>query len=224
MPNCKQCDSVTQNKFFCDDECQMRWVYQKYINDELGTYEIGRILGCDPKTVYRWLKINGIPTRPRGTGHEKNPAFIGDRTGVNNSFYGRKHTPESIAKMSESSKGSAPWLRGDVHHLYGKRGDEIFSWKGGITPERQAFNGRVEWKRASESVWQRDGATCQLCHKSKAEYPKLRLDVHHIVGFDDSVELRSALNNLVLLCRPCHMWVHSKANVENKYLGEIKHE
>lgn len=219
---CKQCDAEITDNVFCDDECKVRWIYQKYIVEQMGTYEMGRLINRDPKTVYKWLKDNGIPTRPRGTGHDKNPAFVFWKSGMPNPFQGRKHTAESIVKMSESSKGPSPWLRGEVNHWYGKSGAQNRNWKGGVTPERQAFCGTIEWRRAVEQVWERDKAACQHCGKHKSEYPNKRFDVHHIVGFDDSEELRACLDNLVLLCHSCHMWVHSKNNTEKKFIKEIK--
>lgn len=36
-----------------------------YIKNHLSTYEIAKKSGCDPKTVYYWLKNYNIPTRPR---------------------------------------------------------------------------------------------------------------------------------------------------------------
>lgn len=36
-----------------------------YINRHLSTYSIADRFGCDPKTVYRWLKIYKVPARPR---------------------------------------------------------------------------------------------------------------------------------------------------------------
>lgn len=219
---CKQCDAEIIDNVFCDDECKVRWIYQKYIVEQMGTYEMGRLINRDPKTVYKWLKDNSIPTRPRGENWKNNPSFSGDKTGTNNPFYGKKHTAESIAKMSESSKGPSPWLRGEVNHWYGKKGSQNRNWRGGVTPERQAFCGTIEWRRAVEQVWERDQSTCQHCGKCKSEYKNKRFDVHHIVGFDDSKELRAHLDNLVLLCHSCHMWVHSKDNTEKKFIKEIK--
>jgi len=36
-----------------------------YCNKMLSTYKIAVMYDCDPKTVYRYLKLNNIPTRPR---------------------------------------------------------------------------------------------------------------------------------------------------------------
>lgn len=34
--------------------------------------------------------------------------------------------------------------------------------------------------------------------------------------------LRLNLDNLVLLCAPCHYWVHSKANKRKEFLGSFQ--
>lgn len=33
-----------------------------------------------------------------------------------------------------------------------------------------------------------------------------------------------ALSNLVLLCEACHMWVHSKKNVDRRFLAGVQGE
>jgi hypothetical protein len=150
-----------------------------------------------------------------------NPSFSGDKTGTNNPFYGKKHTAESIAKMSESSKGPSPWLCGDVNHFYGMSGAKSPTWKGGVTPERQSFYTTDEWKETVKTIWQRDNATCQECGKRKDEFRSIQFDIHHIVSFADNKELRAEPSNLVLLCRPCHLWVHSNENTDKKFIKEI---
>lgn len=37
---CKQCDAEIIDNVFCDDECKVRWIYQKYIVEQMGTYEV----------------------------------------------------------------------------------------------------------------------------------------------------------------------------------------
>lgn len=194
------------------------WLHENYAVKGLSTGDIAKIANVNQKTVHKWLRKYGIPTRPRGHNY-KETLKIG--SGPNNAFYGRKHSDKSIAKMSESSKGPSPWLRGSVHHLYGKAGAQTPNWKGGVTPERQALYASDEWAVAVTAVWQRDNATCQRCGKHKSDYRDLPFAVHHIVTFANSKELRTEPSNLVLLCRPCHLWVHSKANAEKMFIKEL---
>ena len=50
-----------------------------------------------------------IQRRERYVYVKKGPA---DQSGKNNGFHGKKHSEESIKKMSESKKGCTPWNKG----------------------------------------------------------------------------------------------------------------
>lgn len=91
----------------------------------------------------------------------------------------------------------------------------------GTTPERQALYGSTEWRWVAFQVWQRDEAKCRRCQRVKVHSGEYQLEIHHIVPFSKSVELRCEISNLVLLCNTCHDWVHSNDNVNKEFLGEI---
>jgi len=124
--------------------------------------------------------------------------------------------------ISETRKAKYWGAKGKDNPMYGVTGDQHPNWKGGITPERQAFYQSAEWKRACRIVWSRDTATCQKC-KIKHLYGMRSYHVHHIVSFEVG-ELRAEPNNLVLLCRNCHNWVHSKENTEKEFLWSIEED
>jgi len=106
---------------------------------------------------------------------------------------------------------------GEENPMFGKNGADNPNWQGGIAPERQAFYSSREWKSACAEVWKRDNATCQRCGLRCKKRSHGTFHIHHIVGFADK-ELRANPSNLVLLCRPCHHFVHSKENVSREYL------
>lgn len=111
------------------------------------------------------------------------------------------------------------WLHGRESPFKGKRGAAIPSWKGGITPDRQAFYSSLEWKVAVKVVWKRDNATCQRCGKKNSGRERYAFDIHHIVSFSCRL-LRSEVSNLVLLCEECHYWIHSTENTLRLFLAE----
>lgn len=191
-----------------------------YTTQRLGCPEIARMYERDPKTVLYWLRRAGIPTRARGT----DPAqWFAKGGGDPRSFSGTKHSAETKAKIAITSKGRMPCLRDGVHWLHTVPADQNPNWKGGATPERQEFYRSAQWKSAVKAVWRRDDACCRNCGlnwrtvdpKSTPTFP-----IHHIVSFAVR-ELRAVVDNLVLLCRPCHLWVHSNANTKKLYIKEI---
>lgn len=152
-----------------------------------------------------------------------------NQLGSKNSFYGKFHTEET--KSCISIKGS-----GENHYLFGKhlseqtkkkisenrkgklKGAESPVWRGGVTPERQGFYISEEWRNVCSKVWKRDAATCQLCGKLRISSEPSH-HIHHIIPFYVK-ELRSNIDNLILLCKPCHIWIHSKKNVGKVLIGE----
>lgn len=93
------------------------------------------------------------------------------------------------------------------------------AWKGGTTPERQRLYKTQEWKGMLKSVYARDHYTCQRCKCGTTGGRSMKSSVaHHIKSYSDYPELRADMGNLVTLCRKCHLWVHSLANIDHEYL------
>ncbi len=188
-----------------------------YVDQGLTANDIGRIYARDPKTTWSWLRAAGIETRPRGSNVDQQ-FKPGDRS----AFAGHRHSDENRAKFRalRLADGRVPYLVDGVHHLKGVTGPAHPNWKGGLTPERQAFYSSREWKDVAQAVWVRDNYRCQRCDvRPPSKGPKHnRGHVHHIVTFQVR-ELRAVLSNLILLCAPCHRWVHSRANADLEYVG-----
>jgi hypothetical protein len=192
------------------------WLYQKYITEGLDCPSIATLLSCDPKTVWKYLRDCGIPTRPRGS--DERQRF---QKGRASTFNGSMLSEESRQKIAAAHKrnGHVPYLKDGKPWMLGRRGAEVASWKGGVTPQRNACYSTTEWKEAIKAVWKRDNATCQRCSKHhNTTANRGTFDIHHIVGFE-VVELRCVVSNLVLLCESCHYWIHSSANVNKEFLG-----
>lgn len=216
--------------FFCDTLCKGKWqiaqrealgytkewLIDQYVNQLKGANQIGREIGRDGKSVWNWLAQYEIPRRPRGHNHEKNLVKDGS------SFRGKRHSEETKKRLSDISKadGRVPWGKGNPHPLKGGRPENHPSYKGGLTPERQAFYSTEEWSESVKKVWARDNATCQRCGKHHNESGNRgTFHIHHIVSFMVR-ELRAETSNLVLLCDKCHRWVHSKKNTEKLFIKE----
>lgn len=124
------------------------------------------------------------------------------------------------ARIKDGSKGL--FLPNGDHVLKGKTGKDHPSWKGGGTPERQAFYASDEWKSACVDVWQRSDAKCERCgmdHRG-IDRDEYKFHVHHVYSFTKYPEHRSDVDNLMLLCQDCHRWVHSKKNKKRLFIKE----
>lgn len=190
-----------------------------YIVGKLGCQDIARQIGADPTTVRNWLVAAGIPTRARGS----NPA-VHFKKGELSAFAGRRHTPEAIAKVRAATirDGRVPYMRNGKHWLQGEPPQMNPRYLGGATPERQTFYRTQQWKDACRIVWQRADAHCQRCSidwRDCARETTPTFEVHHVWSFQIR-ETRAEPALMVLLCRPCHLFVHSRANATREFLPQ----
>lgn len=137
-------------------------------------------------------------------------------------FKGKRHTAESLAIMSQKSKGRKNRL-GKPHSeetknkiretrkLRGYRGEKCYQWKGGISfkiSEERALPEYDEWRK---KVFARDSFTCQVCKDSMGG----NLEAHHINGFSTFTKQRMWVSNGVTLCKCCHRKFHKKYGFNN---------
>lgn len=165
------------------------WLRQKYIAERMDCTEISRIVGRNSKQVWQWLRGYGIQTRPRGA--------------------------NGGAAMTAFKKGQVSPFKGKKQ----KRGKDSPFWQGGVTPERQSFYASDEWKQVVGLVYERDRKCCRRCGttQNQAKIAGFKMHVHHIYPFALK-DTRKSLGNLVLLCKPCHNFVHSKENGKREFL------
>ena len=102
-----------------------------------------------------------------------------------------KEDHESISKMG-FQKG----------HKF-NRGENSYSWKGGITPENVKIRNSIQMKLWKESLLIRDNWTCQKCGQNGG-----KLESHHILNFSTYLDLRFDINNGITLCKKCHKEFH----------------
>ena len=220
------------SEFFCDNVCKgswqrlqreklgytKEWLIDEYVNKKISANEIARKIGRDPKRVWEWIRDYGIQTRPRGA--ESGNSF---KKGGVSPFTGKAHSESTKNRLREIAikDGRVPFDPLVGSYMKGRKGSETTNWKGGVTPERESHVSSDEWKAVAREVWARDRAICQICGK---DHNKSRVKggfhIHHIVSFQHK-ELRSDISNLILLCKECHRWVHSRKNKEKLYIKEV---
>lgn len=193
------------------------WLLVEYEQKKRTANEIAKDEARDAKTIWSWLKRLGIATRPRGGASSSGSFANGHKLGV-----GRRHTNQTKAKIREAAlkDGRVPWGKGNEPYWKGVTGASHPAYKGGLTPERQAVYSSQEWVSAVKEVWARDNATCQRCGvRHNTETNRGTFHIHHLKSFQVA-ELRTEPSNLVLLCKPCHLFVHSKKNTNNQFIKQ----
>lgn len=190
-----------------------------YINQQLDCVQIAVAAGKDAKTVWYWMKKLDVPTRSRGghSGHE----FI---KGQPSAFKGKKHTEENKEKIRQKRllDGHVPYLKDGIHWLK-HAGAQSPNWKGGLTPERQSVYSSSAWVNLVKEVWARDNAICQRCgvdHRT-VDRIKIKFHIHHKVSFQKKA-WRFEVENLILVCGPCHRWIHGKDNKNKDFITQFK--
>lgn len=197
------------------------WLYQKYVVENLSTYDIAKIVKRDPKNIHCTLKRFGIDTRPRGKNlsleggdHYMKKGMVKEK----NPFYGRKHSDETKSTLRKKASCPKPYLRGKGNGMYGRIGPLNPRYIDGSTPERQKWYNREEWKEVRRQIYARDKHICRRClvlikKGYKSEH------AHHIVPWAGNESLRFEMSNIVTLCGECHRWVHSKKNTSRDFLS-----
>lgn len=218
--------------FFCDKKCKgnwqlhfnkpdgvtKEWLIDKYENDGLDCAEIARLVGRDTKSVWNWLRGFGVETRPRGSSMKKQWE---NGTRVHPGGFPLSEEAKEKIRQARIRDERKPYMMPDgSHYMKGRRGEAHHGWKGGLTPERVALYMTDEWKSVVKSVWHRADAKCERCGKDHRLVDNRKKDgfhIHHIKPFSCK-ETRTDVDNLALLCRPCHHFVHSKKNTEKEFL------
>jgi hypothetical protein len=196
------------------------WLYQKYVVEKLSANDIAKIVNRNSKRVWEWIRDYGIETRPRGNNFDKDAYWA---TGKPNPFEGKKHSVETRVLLRGISlkDGRVPYLnKFGIHHMKDKIGEKSPNWNGGSTPQRQAMYCTEIWKEAVKAVWKRDDAICQSCRLDSrtVKRKQTKFHIHHLYPFVHYKHLTTVPSNLILLCAKCHRFVHSKKNIDKKFM------
>lgn len=245
MP-CKVCGKnlPKRRKSTCSWKC--RAIYVNSLNKGRPSILKGKKTGRVPKSAFQkglvpWNKgkKTGICVNPFPKGHSPwNKGLIGLNKGIKRSeetkrkmslaSKGKPKSEEHKKKMSEYRKGRKASIEtrkkmsetakriNSGSHLPHKKGKESHTWKGGITPEHNKIRSSIEMKLWIQSVFARDGYTCQ-----KTGVKGCKLTAHHIKNFAQYPELRFAIDNGITLSLDSHKKFHKKYGKKNNTREQI---
>jgi len=146
---------------------------------------------------------------------------------------GRTLTSEHCKKLSEAHKGIklSPYHRLkiglggrgilkpfskqhkknlSIAHIGLQAKEKHPNWKNGITSENNLIRNGIEAKLWKQSVFARDGYTCQ-----KTGIKGGKLVAHHILNFSSHTELRFAIDNGITLSEKSHRAFHKIYGIKN---------
>lgn len=106
---------------------------------------------------------------------------------------------------------------GSANPMFGRFGTANPNYVDGSSPERQRSYVQAIGRAFLQAVYKRDAYQCARCGSPKRK-PRW-LHAHHIAPWAGNKALRFDMANAVTLCRLCHSWVHSKANVAREFLA-----
>ena len=138
-----------------------------------------------------------------------------------NKIYNKKSSDNIKQKWLESDKrfGICP-ICGETFERDSNHPDMVYCSRSCYDKQRrldgkykgkdERYLSKIRYGGNREQIFERDEHKCKLCGSNK------NLDIHHIDFSGESEVPNNETNNLITLCRSCHMKVHKgKANISS---------
>lgn len=187
---------------------------QLYIDEEISSHKMGKLLGLTGVSVINYLRRFNIPVRT--TSEAKKGSVVSEETKrkISDTMRGVKKSEETREKMlkaklnmsdetrrkiSEGNKGKRKSEETKRKQSAALQGCSLDEWNGYTSFEPYCPKFNYEKK---EEIRNRDNRVCQLCGKSELLEGR-KLSVHHI----DSDKMQGCNGKqwgLVALCRSCN--------------------
>ncbi len=187
---------------------------------------IAGIYGLAPASVHRRLRRIGIA--PREQGHRRRLALLStdwlvEQYALGQSTYDIASNlgcdPKTVyRKLVDAGAQLRPRgenLAGDDNYM-ATPGVVNPNYKDGSSSERDCMKATKRYKELLRAVYARDDYTCARCGCRGSGAGQL--NAHHRRAWAGNREARFDADNLVTLCRRCHEWVHSNANVDHMFV------
>ncbi len=130
---------------------------------------------------------------------------------------GKKLNPEWVENLRKSHVGKKLSLESIRKRSLLQSGKNHYKWKGGITPENRKIRNSFEMRLWRKACLERDNFTCQ-----KYGIVGGVLRVHHINNFADFPELRTSIENGIVLSEKAHKEFHKKYGNKNNTREQVE--
>lgn len=201
------------------DEIDPDMLRSKYLVEGQSDRQIAAALNVPEHRVYLARKAAGIPSRPRG--HNLSGALRPQHDYGH--WRGKSRAPETRQKISAAAQTQTNRPSGQFHPMFGKQGAANPNYKHGNSPERQRIYSTYQWRCLIEFVYLRDGGRCRRCGL-EIPFDHKQQHHHHFWSWDEYPEFRLHPDNVMLICRTCHEWIHSSLNVERYWVAPTREQ
>jgi len=182
------------------------WLRERYVEDDLSTYDIAELTDVSRPTVTNWLRHHGIEVANPGPANPGDVARLTDADWLREQYVEKQRPTTSIAdQLDVDHRTVRSYLCDHGIEIREQVGENHHQWKGGY----DEYYG-PNWYDQRRKVLKRDQHRCQRCGITEPQHRQESgrgLDVHHKTPFREFNDYTEAnqLENLISLCLSCHM-------------------
>ncbi len=194
-----------------------RTLVQKYCNDcpKLITRNAIKCRSCANRKASTGRKTSDETKRKISESEKGKKISKETRKKISESGKGRKHSKETRRLMSQNRKKEKNHFFNKTHTKKWKKEQSLRKGGSGIPYENTEYGSEFN-NELKEKIRKRDNYTCQNCNTIEEEHLIVCnrvLEVHHI----DYNKKNNNMNNLITLCKKCHVKTNFNRNYWEKY-------
>lgn len=170
------------------------WLKTKYVDEQLSTHKIAKLVGCGSKTISRKLHEYGIYVRTKAESAKisRNGKTVLCSNGCGKELYRKQYT------INKYNNYFCSWKCEKEYQSKVRR----------TSPLRIGWRRYKEYKIWRKSVLERDNNLCKLCGNN------IKLVAHHVLEAQHYPELVYEISNGICLCNDCHKVLHKHYSIQ----------
>lgn len=203
--------SITKTDGATKNLQRKEWVEQKYIVEDLSSYDLADLCGVTRPTVINWLRRHGIDVDDPGPRNPGNVQKLKDAEWLRKQYVDKQRTtPDIGSELDVDHSTVRKYLNKHGIEIREMVGENHHQWNGGYDD----YYG-PNWYDQRREALRRDQHRCQRCRITEPDHIENNgrgLHIHHIKPFRtfDDFEKANDLGNLKALCTRCHSIVESR--------------
>ena len=175
---------------------------------------------CSVECMGKWRSLNLVgENSPLYNRVKYNCDYCGKEIEINKYKY--NNNKNHFCSRECLNKWKSENIRGENHPCYGReglKGENNPNYNPNKTQEKRELERQYpEYNDWRKEVFERDNYTCQCCGKKGGN-----LNAHHIYGYAEYKDLRTDVDNGVILCEDCHKRYHKQYGKKNNNYKDFR--